>query len=802
MRSFRLILITLMALLALASCKGNPEVAKKRYVESGDKYFNKGRYKEATIQYRNAIRIDPKYGPAHYKLALTALRLTPPDWSGAVNALRRAEQVINEDQPEHWDAVVKLSEIYMLLAPKDAQLMKDVKAYCDALLVRDKNSFDGHRLMGDWIYLQAVEEYRVKRTEQGLTDVDKALEEYRKADAIKPGDQGVTLQLADVLTTKGLLLDPDRKGNVPAARIQFDAAERLYRQVIDRKKDFLPAYRKLYSLFWNQNRRAEAEQLLKAGFQSNPKEYSFLLSLAEQYLAEGRASDMVTVLTQLKSKAAEHPTAYVEVGDFYLRMGDPESAVREYREGIAKDAKNKTGYEKRIVEVRARQGRMADAKDANDQILKENPSDSDALGVKATFLLNQGEVAAALPGLQQAVTRTPDNPVAHFNLGRAYAMHNEPEMARQQFQKAIELRPDYIPARFSLAQLQLMRGEFDAAIQSAGDILKIDRNSSGAKLIVSAALMSQGKLVESRNMLDAMLKGNPSSPDVLFQLGVLNLEEKKFKDAEDAFRRTYQLDPANTRGLMGLVETYRAQNKTDAAIQLLQAEADKTPTRADLHVALGKVALSAGRWDMAISQFQTVLASAPKGSVLQGQMYLAIGETQRRKGDFNSAIVSFQSARQTLPEDTTVLSTLALTLDGANRWNEAKQVYQAIYKLKPDDAVSLNNLAFGMAEHGEDLDQALSYAQRAKQLMSNLPEVSDTLGWIYLKKGLANNAVEIFQTLVASRPNQSTFRYHLGMAYSMKGDKVRALEELKKALSGSPSDEDRKKIQDLIARVK
>jgi tetratricopeptide (TPR) repeat protein len=802
MRSFRLILITLVALLALASCKSNPEVAQKRYVESGDKYFNKGRYKEAAIQYRNAIRINPKYGLAHYKLALTALKMDPPDWAGAVNALRRASQVINPDQPEHWDAVVKLSELYMALAPKDAQLMKEVEQNCKDLLDRNPDSFDGHRLTGDWKYLEAMEQYRVKRTDEASKEVDEALAEYRKADAVKPGDQGVTLQVADVMTTKGLLLDKDQKGDVPAAKIQFDAAERLYRQVIDRKKDYLPAYRKLYVLLWKQNRRAEAEQVLKAGFQSNPKEYGFLIWLAEQYLYEGRTSDVVAVLAQLKSKASDHPSAFRDAGDFYLRMGDPESAVREYRDGMAKDARNKATYEKRIVEVLARQNKMAEAKDVNDQILKDNPKDSDALGVKATLLLDSGEVAAALPGLQQVVTRAPDNPVAHFNLGRAYLMHNEAENARQQFQKAIELRPDYIPARFAMGQLQLRRGEFEAAIQTAGDILKLDPNSASAKLMVSAGLIGLRKFGESRNMLDAMLKGNASSPDVLYQLGVLDLAEQKFKDAEDTFRRGYQLNPANTRGLMGLVETYLAQNKTDAAIQLLQAESAKTPTRADFHVALGNVGVRSGRWDMAISQFQTVLASAPKGSKVQGEMYLRIGEAQRRKGDFNSAIVSLQAARQTLPEDRRVLSTLGLTLDGAHRWNEAKQVYQATYKLYPTDAVTLNNLAFGLAEHGEDLDQALSLAQRAKQLLSGLPDVSDTLGWIYLKKGLADNAIEIFQPLVASYPNETTFRYHLGRAYQLKGDKVRAVEELKKALSGSPKPEERKEIQDLIASMK
>jgi tetratricopeptide (TPR) repeat protein len=205
---------------------------------------------------------------------------------------------------------------------------------------------------------------------------------------------------------------------------------------------------------------------------------------------------------------------------------------------------------------------------------------------------------------------------------------------------------------------------------------------------------------------------------------------------------------------------------------------------------------------MALSEFQTVLSSSPKGSRAQGKMYLSIGETERLKGDTNAAIVSLQAARQTLPEDKGVLATLALALDGAGKWPEAEKVYQATNKLYPNEAAILNNLAFGMAEHGEDLDQALSMAQRARQLSkSALPEISDTLGWIYLKKNLPDNAIQIFQELVAATPNQATFRYHLGMALSQKGDKVRALQELKKALQGSTSDQERKQIQALITRL-
>ena len=103
MRSIRFIALTLVAALALVSCKGNPEAAKKRYLESGDKYFSKDRYKEASIQYRNAIKIDGRYGLARYKLALTYLKLVPPSYGGAVKELRSATELLSRDQndPKH-----------------------------------------------------------------------------------------------------------------------------------------------------------------------------------------------------------------------------------------------------------------------------------------------------------------------------------------------------------------------------------------------------------------------------------------------------------------------------------------------------------------------------------------------------------------------------------------------------------------------------------------------------------------------------------------------------------------------------
>jgi len=380
-------------------------------------------------------------------------------------------------------------------------------------------------------------------------------------------------------------------------------------------------------------------------------------------------------------------------------------------------------------------------------------------------------------------------------------MRNEPDLARQEFQKAIELLPAYIEPRMALADLQLNRGEYDGALKTSNDILRIERNHYGALLVRAAALIGMKKYTDARTLLDAMQKAAPNSPDVLYQLGLLDMYQLKYKEAEAAFRKSYDLNPANARGLMGVVEVYMAQNKPDQALEVLQAEAAKTPNRMEFRLGAGSIALRAGKFDLALSEFQKVLDAMDKTSKARGEVFLRIGETYRRKGDDASALAAFQKAREILPDNDLVLSSLGLTMEKLGRWTEAKQLYEAALKNTPNNGVVLNNLAMLIADHGGDLEDALTKAQRAKQLMPNMPEVSDTLGWIYLKKNLSDSALDIFRGLTAQAPNRPTFRYHLGVALQQKGEKANAIREFQQALKDNPERDEKEQIQQALARL-
>src|ERR1035441_176807 len=245
-----------------------------------------------------------------------------------------------------------------------------------------------------------------------------------------------------------------------AAKGDFTGSETLYRRVIAKDKTYQYAYTELYRMFLFQNKPGDAEQVLKLAFDNNPKQYGFLTLLATHYFGFQRHDEMVGVLNTIKNHAKDFDQAYLTVGDFYLRTGDGDSAIREYKEGIAKDVKKKATYQKRVIEVLMHQGKRSEAAEINSQILKDDPKDNDARGLAATFLLDKGDVAKALAELQAVVTRAPGNAVSRYNLGRAHAARGEFEQARQQFQKAIELNPNYVLPRLAMAQVQVVRQEF------------------------------------------------------------------------------------------------------------------------------------------------------------------------------------------------------------------------------------------------------------------------------------------------------------------------------------------------------
>ena len=48
-----------------------------------------------------------------------------------MSALRRAVELLPVETADHWDALVKLSEIYLAVAREQKQVLDEVEQYCE-----------------------------------------------------------------------------------------------------------------------------------------------------------------------------------------------------------------------------------------------------------------------------------------------------------------------------------------------------------------------------------------------------------------------------------------------------------------------------------------------------------------------------------------------------------------------------------------------------------------------------------------------------------------------------------------------
>ena len=293
----------------------------------------------------------------------------------------------------------------------------------------------------------------------------------------------------------------------------------------------------------------------------------------------------------------------------------------------------------------------------------------------------------------------------------------------------------------------------------------------------------------------------PNSADALFKSGVAHLMEKKYKEAEEAFRKLYELEPGNARGISGVAEVYLAQGMTGEALRLLEEETEKHPTRLDIRVAIGNVALRTANYDRAIAEFQKVLDRVDRNSAAAADLYFRMAEAYRRKGDLDFCIALLRQAKRLLPTNVLVAQALAFSLESAGHKQAAEAQLKSALELEPNSPLVLNNLAFMLAESGRDLDTALSYARRAKELAPGQVRIADTLGWVYVKRNMIDEAIAILRDVVQKDPAQAIYRYHLAVALAQKGDRPAAIAELESASTSNPSKEDEQKIRELLQKL-
>lgn len=778
-RVFSSTLIPLLLILAiLTGCKGDANQRKKKFLELGNKSFAKGDYKTASLNYRRATQEDLKFAEAYYRLGLTSLQVGA--YGDAAANLHKAFTLA----PENTDAGAKLAEIYMLAVatdPKKARsgYITEIQDVADRLLKRDPRSYDGLRLSA---YLSAQE-----------GKLDESLARYKLANEVKPDQPEAAMPWAMMLFQN----HQDKEG------------ERLLTDFMAKRKDFPGSYDMLYNLYARDHRAEDGERILRAKADAIPDHPEYRVQLAAHYFVNQRRADMDRELNTV-STAGKDGQGHLLVGDFFLNLKEYDRAQKEFDAGVQQGGKNKSAFQMRIVQLYAIQQKFPEATALADHIVKDDPKNNDAIGMRAALQVNSGDLTkidAAISDLKTIVQRNPGNAFMHYELGRAYLRKAEKtnkadlvELGRIELETTVKDRPDFAPAKLILAQLQVQKQEFGKAVVTTEEVINSNPANMQAHLIRAVAWAHQKEYAKARNALQSMLKASPTQQDARFQLGEVYRMEGNYKDAEATFREFRKMSPGDPRAWAGLAQTFADSRRYKEAEAFLKDEVAADPKKEAARLKLGEIYKLDNQYDAAIEQYKILLKDHPQSS----DLHAAIADALHKKGDKQASIDYFRKSVELNPTAPGPMTALAMVLEEYDQGPEARGLYEKILKVEPNNAIALNNLAFIKAEDGSDIDGALTMATKAKQQEPHVDTISDTLGTIYIKKNLSDDAIRIFTELCRKDPDNAMFRYHLAQALVQKGDKSKAKLELTDALTrikAHPDVKYEKKIRELILKL-
>ncbi len=283
---------------------------------------------------------------------------------------------------------------------------------------------------------------------------------------------------------------------------------------------------------------------------------------------------------------------YEELVSMYGRADYANKAIEEYRLAIDNDP-NSDYLNAGLAELYAKTGRIRDAVLEAQDILKRDGNNLEArrllgriylrsLGDMQAGTQSQEVLKLAIDQYEQIVKLDPKSVEDHLLLGRLYRLNNELLKSEGEFKTAVNIQPDSEEAVTTLAYLYNEEGDSARALQV---LSAIPENARTAKLYSA--------------------------------LGFTYEQEKEYKKAIDAYRRSTELDHDNLDSVRGLAQNLMNDGQTDAALEQYKIIADADPSDAQTYMRIAEIDRRDGKFDQALEALKKATAVVPDSLELQ-----------------------------------------------------------------------------------------------------------------------------------------------------------------------------------------
>jgi len=332
-----------------------------------------------------------------------------------------------------------------------------------------------------------------------------------------------------------------------------------------------------------------------------------------------------------------------------------------------------------------------------------------------------------------------------------------PDDSKQNRRRVIDLYADLLRqdpgnyrAAFGLALHHHAAGDVDAALKILKPLGPKSDETPGVLQPLFQYYIDRGKYLEAETLVSGMLVGAPDSSALNYLMGMVQDQRENKKEALRFLSRVGSKSRFYDNARFHMALLYQSMGNTDQAIDILAARITDEPDNVDHLLRLGVLYEEEEEYGKAEDLFERGLAIAPDHVELLFRLGVVYDKTGRKE-----ALIT--------------------------------QMEKVIEK-DPDNAGALNYLGYTYAEKGENLDQAQTLIEKALALQPDDGYITDSLGWVYFKKGNIEKAVYYLEAAVSLVPDDPVLLEHLGDAYREQGKMEKALEMYRRSMANQEKD--------------
>ncbi len=427
------------------------------------------------------------------------------------------------------------------------------------------------------------------------------------------------------------------------------------------------------------------------------------------------------------------------------------------------------------------QQQFKEAENLLNSVLATAPNDGDANNLLGVVRAKQGHSAEAEKFFRRAIMHSPKHLGARINLGELLITTNRVAQARSVLLEAHKLAPERAEINLNLATLYADKGEYKPALYYL-DLLPREAANDDYFLVKLKTLLGLKQIEEARSLARKFIESGVHNPQTHAEFAMLLAKSGLNEEGLRILETAQHNQPGSFSVLYGLGIINANLKRYDPAEEQLTAALNVKPDDGATLRALARIARAKRNLEKSLSHLVEARRLAPK---VPAVLY-EFGVTAFEMDLLLDALPVFEELHRDYPNEPAYLYALA-----AVRWKkgenlETARLMKRYVASRPRDAAGFYLLGAALLQQ-DQFAQARVALERSLVLKAD-PDTEYLLGVSLDKLGNRSAAIKIFRQVIQARPDHAAAFSALGTAYREEGSYTEARVALERAVELQEND--------------